>query len=127
MASLLNALNGGYTAPSPGGDPIVNPNTLPTGRNLFSINVENTPTENAWEKAKELCDNTINMYRQRHNGEWPRKVSYTLWSSEFIETEGATIAQILYMLGIEPVRDAFGRVTDLRVIPSKQLDAHAST
>ena len=121
LTSLLNALNGGYTAPSPGGDPIVNPNTLPTGRNLFSINVENTPTENAWEKAKELCDNTINMYRQRHNGEWPRKVSYTLWSSEFIETEGATIAQILYMLGIEPVRDAFGRVTDLRVIPSKQL------
>ncbi len=121
MTSLLNALNGGYTAPSPGGDPIINPNTLPTGRNLFSINVENTPTENAWEKAKELCDNTINMYRQRHNGEWPRKVSYTLWSSEFIETEGATIAQILYMLGIEPVRDAFGRVTDLRVIPSKQL------
>ena len=121
MSSLINALNGGFTAPSPGGDLIVNPNTLPTGRNLFSINVENTPSEDAWEKAKELCDNTIKMYRERHKGEFPRKVSYTLWSSEFIETEGATIAQILYMLGVEPVRDAFGRVTDLRLIPSKQL------
>lgn len=121
MSSLMNALNGGFTAPSPGGDLIVNPNTLPTGRNLFSINVENTPSEDAWEKAKELCDNTIKMYRERHKGEFPRKVSYTLWSSEFIETEGATIAQILYMLGVEPVRDAFGRVTDLRLIPSKQL------
>lgn len=121
MASLMNALNGGFTAPSPGGDLIVNPNTLPTGRNLFSINVENTPSEDAWEKAKELCDNTIKMYCERHKGEYPRKVSYTLWSSEFIETEGATIAQILYMLGVEPVRDAFGRVTDLRLIPSKQL------
>ena len=121
MSSLMNALNGGFTAPSPGGDLIVNPNTLPTGRNLFSINVENTPSEDAWEKAKELCDNTIKMYRERHKGEYPRKVSYTLWSSEFIETEGATIAQILYMLGVEPVRDAFGRVTDLRLIPSKQL------
>ena len=121
MSSLMNALNGGFTAPSPGGDLIVNPNTLPTGRNLFSINVENTPSEDAWEKAKELCDNTIKMYCERHNGEYPRKVSYTLWSSEFIETEGATIAQILYMLGVEPVRDAFGRVTDLRLIPSKQL------
>lgn len=58
MSSLMNALNGGFTAPSPGGDLIVNPNTLPTGRNLFSINVENTPSEDAWEKAKELCDNT---------------------------------------------------------------------
>ena len=121
MSSLMNALKGGYTAPSPGGDLIVNPNTLPTGRNLFSINVENTPSEDAWEKAQELCDNTIRMYRERHNGEYPRKVSYTLWSSEFIETEGATIAQILYMLGVEPLRDAFGRVTDLRLIPSKQL------
>lgn len=121
MSSLMNALNGGFTAPSPGGDLIVNSNTLPTGRNLFSINVENTPSEDAWEKAKELCDNTIKMYCERHKGEYPRKVSYTLWSSEFIETEGATIAQILYMLGVEPVRDAFGRVTDLRLIPSKQL------
>lgn len=121
MSSLMNALNGGFTASSPGGDLIVNPNTLPTGRNLFSINVENTPSEDAWEKAKELCDNTIKMYCERHKGEYPRKVSYTLWSSEFIETEGATIAQILYMLGVEPVRDAFGRVTDLRLIPSKQL------
>ena len=121
MNSLMNALNGGYVAPTPGGDLIVNPNTLPTGRNLFSINVENTPSEDAWEKAKELCDNTIKMYCERHKGEYPRKVSYTLWSSEFIETEGATIAQILYMLGVEPVRDAFGRVTDLRLIPSKQL------
>lgn len=121
MSSLMNALNGGFTAPSPGGDLIVNPNTLPTGRNLFSINVENTPSEDAWEKAKELCDNTIKMYCERHKGEYPRKVSYTLWSSEFIETEGATIAQIFYMLGVEPVRDAFGRVTDLRLIPSKKL------
>ena len=121
MSSLMNALNGGYVAPTPGGDLIVNPNTLPTGRNLFSINVENTPSEDAWEKAQALCDNTIKMYRERHNGEYPRKVSYTLWSSEFIETEGATVAQILYMLGVEPVRDAFGRVTDLRLIPSKQL------
>lgn len=43
LQSLMNALNGGYTAPSPGGDPIVNPNTLPTGRNLFAINAEETP------------------------------------------------------------------------------------
>ena len=34
LTSMVNALNGGYTQPSPGGDPIANPNTLPTGRNL---------------------------------------------------------------------------------------------
>ena len=121
LASMMNALKGGYTQPSPGGDPIANPNTLPTGRNLFAINAEETPTESAWEKGIELAKNTIAMYRSRHNDSIPRKVSYTLWSGEFIETGGATIAQILYMLGVEPIRDTFGRVSDLRLIPSKEL------
>ncbi|MDE7373858.1 MAG: cobaltochelatase subunit CobN, partial [Odoribacter sp.] len=121
LASMMNALNGGYTAPSPGGDPIVNPNTLPTGRNMFAVNAEETPTEAAWEKGVQLAKSTIDMYRKRHDGEYPQKVSYTLWSGEFIETGGATIAQVLYMLGVEPVRDAFGRVSDLKLIPSAEL------
>lgn len=121
LVSMANALSGGYTAPSPGGDPIVNANTLPTGRNLYGINAENTPTEDAWDKGKALAENTIGMYRKAHNDSLPRKVSYTLWSGEFIETGGATIAQVLYMLGVEPIRDAFGRVTDIRLIPSKDL------
>ena len=124
IRSLLNALDRGYTAPSPGGDPIANPNTLPTGRNLFAINAEATPSESAWEKGKKLAENTIEMYRKRHNDSIPRKVSYTLWSGEFIETEGATVAQVLYMLGVEPIRDAFGRVTDLRLIPSEGTSAY---
>ena len=121
LASIINGMNGGYTKPSPGGDPIANPNTLPTGRNLYSINAEATPSEAAWEKGIRLANNTINLYKKRHNDSIPRKVSYTLWSGEFIETEGATIAQILYMLGVEPIRDAFGRVSDIRLIPSKEL------
>ncbi len=121
LASLVNALNGGYTAPSPGGDPIANPNTLPTGRNMYAINAEATPSESAWEKGVALAKQTIKTYQRRHNDSIPRKVSYTLWSGEFIETGGATIAQVLYMLGVEPVRDAFGRVSDLKLIPSAEL------
>lgn len=121
LASLINAMSGGYTAPSPGGDPIANPNTLPTGRNMFAINAEATPTELAWEKGVALAKSTIETYRKRHNDSIPRKVSYTLWSGEFIETGGATIAQVLYMLGVEPIRDAFGRVSDLKLIPSAEL------
>lgn len=121
MASLINAMSGGYTVPSAGGDPIANPASVPTGRNLYAINAEATPSEVAWERGKQLADNTIKLYRSRHNDSIPRKVSYTLWSGEFVETEGATIAQVLYMLGVEPVRDVFGRVNDLRLIPSDQL------
>lgn len=121
LASIVNALNGGYIAPTSGGDPVLNPNILPTGRNMFAVNAEETPSVVAWEKGKVLADNTIDMYRKAHGDSIPRKVSYTLWSSEFIETEGATIAQVLYMLGVEPVRDPFGRVTDLKLIPSEEL------
>ena len=121
LASVINALNGGYITPTSGGDPVLNPNILPTGRNMFAVNAEETPSVVAWEKGKTLAENTISMYRKAHGDSIPRKVSYTLWSSEFIETEGATIAQVLYMLGVEPVRDPFGRVTDLKLIPSKEL------
>ena len=121
LESVLNALDGGYVPPSPGGDPVANPNVLPTGRNLFAINAEATPTKSAWEKGVKLAENTIDLYRSRHGDSIPRKVSYTLWSSEFIETEGATVAQILYMLGVEPIYDTFGRVTDIRLIPSERL------
>jgi cobaltochelatase CobN len=121
LQTAVNALNGGYVSPSPGGDPIANPNTIPTGRNLYSVNAEATPSESAWDKAVTLVDETLDQYRKRH-GEYPKKVSYTFWSSEFIETEGATIAQVLYMLGVEPVRDVYGRVSDLRLIPAEELD-----
>ncbi len=120
LRSLLNGLNGGYIAPSPGGDAVRNPNTLPTGRNMYSINAEATPTTRAWDNGKTLAEATINQYQKKH-GKYPRKISYTFWAGEFIESEGATVAQALYMLGVEPVRDKMGRVTDLRLIPSKEL------
>ncbi|MDR0660751.1 MAG: cobaltochelatase subunit CobN [Prevotellaceae bacterium] len=120
MKSLLNALSGGYVSPTSGGDAVANPQAVPTGRNLYAINAEATPSEVAWDKGVALANATLEQYKKRHN-EYPKKVSYTFWSSEFIETEGATIAQVFYMLGVEPVRDAFGRVSDLRLIPSEVL------
>lgn len=121
LHGFINALAGGYIAPSSGGDAVANPSAVPTGKNLYSVNAEATPSEAAWDKGVMLVNATIEQYRKQHNGEYPRKVSYTFWSSEFIESEGATIAQVLYMLGVEPVRDAFGRVSDLQLIPSEQL------
>lgn len=121
LQGIINGLSGGYLAPSSGGDAVANPRAVPTGKNLYSVNAENTPSEIAWDKGIALANATIEQYRKQHNGEYPRKVSYTFWSSEFIESEGATIAQVLYMLGVEPVRDVFGRVSDLNLIPSEQL------
>lgn len=120
LSGIVKALSGGYIEPSSGGDAVANPSAVPTGRNLYSINAEVTPTEVAWEKGKRLAESTLDTYVKKHGG-YPKKVSYTFWSSEFIESGGVTIAQVLYMLGVEPVRDMMGRVSDVRLIPSEEL------
>ena len=121
MTAIIRALNGGTIAPAPGGDPILNDNVLPTGRNMFSINPDNTPDPQAWEDGKRLAEQTIARYREKHDGDYPRKVSYTFWAGEFIATGGATIAQALWMLGVEPERDSQGRIGSLRLVPAREL------
>lgn len=120
IQALLNGLNGGFVLPTPGGDVVRNPNTLPTGRNLFAVNAESTPGVRAWDEGKALAKAALEEYYRKH-GTYPRKISYTFWAGEFIETEGATLAQAMYMLGVAPVRDGMNRVTDLCLIPSAEL------
>ena len=120
LDATINALNGGFTAPSSGGDAVANPQAVPTGRNLYSVRAESTPSQRAWSQGVQLAQATLKAYKEQH-GKYPTKVSYTFWSSEFVETEGVTIAQVLYMLGVEPVRSQFGSVEDVRLIPTSEL------
>lgn len=118
--AMVNALNGGTVKPAPGGDPVLNPNVLPTGRNMYSINAEAAPDKRAWDDGKKLANETISQYKEKY-GEYPRKVSYTFWAGEFIATQGATLAQALWMMGVEPLRNKIGYVVDLRVVPEEEL------
>ncbi len=118
--ALTDALAGKYIAPSSGGDPIVNPAAVPTGRNFYSINPETTPSEEAWKVGKRLAESLL-AAEFAANGKYPEKVSFTLWATDFISSEGATVAQILYLLGVEPMRDGFGYIRSLRLIPAAQL------
>jgi cobaltochelatase CobN len=120
LAALSNALNGGYIPPSTGGDAIHNPDAVPTGRNLYGINAENTPGEAAWNAGVALAKEIL-QFEKNKNGVLPRKIAFTLWGGEFIRDQGTTIAQILYLLGVEPVRLSSGRVQDVRLIPSEKL------
>lgn len=120
LDAMVRALNGGTVFPAPGGDPVLNPNVLPTGRNMYSINAEATPNSQAWEDGKRLAEETLQQYLAQH-GNYPHKVSYTFWAGEFIATEGATLAQAFWMLGVEPLRDRQGRVVDLRLVPGEEL------
>lgn len=120
VGSIINALNGGYIKPSSGGDPIFNPQAIPTGRNMYAINAERTPTEEAWKLGVEMAEQVISNHKKK-TGKYPRKVAYTLWGGEFIRGQGSTIAQIFYLLGVEPVRNAVGTVQGVKLIPSEKL------
>jgi len=121
LSALGNALGGGFTRPSSGGDALINPDALPTGRNMYSIDAEKTPSAQAWRVGKQLVEQLLAEHRARNDGAWPNKIAITLWAGDFIHTEGVALAQILYLLGVEPVRDPFGRVSALRLIERETL------
>lgn len=120
LDSFVLALRGGYIEPSSGGDPLINPQSVPTGRNLYSINAEATPTEEAWRVGCRVADEILAQHRAA-SGRWPRQVAVSLWGSEFIRDKGTTIAEILYFLGVRPLRNSRGSVYDVEIIPSEEL------
>ncbi|MEL7524103.1 MAG: cobaltochelatase subunit CobN, partial [Cyanobacteria bacterium J06553_1] len=52
LAGLLSALDGEYVLPGPGGDPIRNPEVLPTGKNIHALDPQSIPTSAAVDSAK---------------------------------------------------------------------------
>jgi magnesium chelatase subunit H len=40
---MLKALEGEYVIPGPGGDPIRNPDVLPTGKNIHALDPQSIP------------------------------------------------------------------------------------
>ena len=118
--ALVDKLHGRYCPPCTGGDPILNPASLPTGRNMYGINPEKAPGREAWRLGRRLADELIAEHRAK-TGTYPRKVALTLWGGEFIRGRGSTVAQILALLGTEPVMNARGDVHDVKLVPAKRL------
>lgn len=117
---LLAALEGRYIPTSYGGDPIKNPDSLPTGRNLYGFDPSRVPTKAAWEAGKEALDKLVAAHRQK-TSTTPSKFTFTLWSVETMRHMGMLEAQALWAMGAEPVWDAGGRVTDVKLVPRNEL------
>lgn len=117
---LLAALQGRYIPTSYGGDPIKNPDSLPTGRNLYGFDPSRVPTKAAWAAGKEALDKLVVAHQQK-TGTTPSKLTFTLWSVETMRHQGMLEAQALWALGVEPVWDAAGRVADVKLVPRKEL------
>ncbi len=119
-AGLLAALAGRYRPTSYGGDPIKNPDALPTGRNLYGFDPSRVPTKQAWEAGKEAAEALIAAHRTK-TGRAPKKLAFSLWSVETMRHQGLLEAQALWAMGVEPVWDAGGRVTSVKLVPRETL------
>lgn len=121
LGALLKALEGEYVLPGPGGDPIRNPDVLPTGKNIHALDPQSIPTAAAVQSAKLLVDRLIEKQVEDNNGAYPETIACVLWGTDNIKTYGESLAQIMWMIGVKPVPDALGRVNKLELLSLEEL------
>ncbi|MCW5314298.1 magnesium chelatase subunit H [Nostoc sp. KVJ3] len=121
LGALLRGLEGEYILPGPGGDPIRNPDVLPTGKNIHALDPQSIPTTAAVQSAKIVVDRLLIRNKAENDGKWPETIACVLWGTDNIKTYGESLAQIMWMVGVRPVPDALGRVNKLELISLEEL------
>lgn len=122
IEALLNGMEMGFTPPGPSGylsrgqDDI-----LPTGRNFYCTDPYRTPTHSAWITGRRLADSLLKKYLDE-TGKLPENVGFFWMAMDMMCCNGETLAQMMYLIGVEPVWNASGQVRSFRVIPLEELE-----
>lgn len=117
---LLAALAGRYVPTGYGADPVKNPEALPSGRNLYGFDPSRVPTQAAWKAGQQSFTELLAAH-QEQSGAVPQKLTFSLWSVETMRHYGVLEAQAFAALGVRPVWDRGGRVSDVELIPRAEL------
>ncbi|MWV53586.1 magnesium chelatase subunit H [Chlorobium phaeovibrioides] len=120
LQAVLNALEGHYTPPSPGNDLVRNPEIVPTGRNIHSLDPYAMPSPAAVTAGKRSAEALLAAYREEH-GDLPRSIALVLWGTDNLKSEGEGVAQALALLGARTKTDELGKIADVELIPLKEL------
>ena len=120
MASLLNALDGRFVRPAPGGDLLRTPEILPTGRNVHGFDPFRIPSSLAMRDGKAQADRLLARHLQDGH-DLPETIAIVLWGSDNLKTQGAPVAQALSLLGAAPRYDSYGRLCGAELIALKDL------
>lgn len=121
LGAMLRALEGEYILPGPGGDPVRNPDVLPTGKNIHALDPQSIPTAAAIKSAKIVVDRLLARQKIENGGKYPETIACVLWGTDNIKTYGESLAQIMWMVGVKPIPDALGRVNKLELISLEEL------
>ena len=118
---IFTALSGGYVEPGLAADPLYS-DVLPTGGSMYASDTTKIPSKSAWQSAVNSIDMVLEKYMidlGEHTS--PELVGEVIWGTEVLRTEGVSLAQFLYLLGVRPVWDKTGTVTGVEVIPLEEL------
>jgi magnesium chelatase subunit H len=121
LGGIMELLNGEFLMPAPGGDPIRNPDVLPTGRNMHALDPSAIPTAAAVEVAQDVVRKLLEKLKDENDGAFPESIAFTLWGTDNIKTYGESLAQVLALVGVRPVPDSLGRVNKVELIPLEEL------
>ncbi|MFN3531363.1 MAG: cobaltochelatase subunit CobN [Candidatus Brocadia sp.] len=121
LSNLIKSMSGQYIPTGTGNDPVRNPGSLPTGKNFYAFNPDKIPKKEAWQVGVKLTQEFLDNYRQKNNGKYPEKLSFIIWGTETIRHEGVLESQILYLLGVEPIWNEWGKVTGIKIISKEEL------
>nr|WP_316640950.1 cobaltochelatase subunit CobN [uncultured Roseateles sp.] len=119
LPGLLAALKGQFLPAAYGGDPLRNPDSLPTGRNLTGLDPSRLPTKQAYEVAKRLFESWY--AEQSKAGKPPQRLALSLWAGETLRHQGLMESQALAALGVQPVWDDSGRPLGVKLLPLAEL------
>merc|ERR1712166_251415 len=121
LSGIMTLLSGEFLMPAPGGDPIRNPDVLPTGRNMHALDPSSIPTQAAVEISERVVDKLLEKLKEQNDGMFPESIAFTLWGTDNIKTYGESLAQVLALVGVRPVSDSLGRVNKVELIPLEKL------
>eukprot|EP00561_Arcocellulus_cornucervis_P000477 CAMPEP_0185825574 /NCGR_PEP_ID=MMETSP1322-20130828/31112_1 /TAXON_ID=265543 /ORGANISM="Minutocellus polymorphus, Strain RCC2270" /LENGTH=1413 /DNA_ID=CAMNT_0028523297 /DNA_START=32 /DNA_END=4273 /DNA_ORIENTATION=+ len=121
LGGIMELLNGEFLMPAPGGDPIRNPDVLPTGRNMHALDPSSIPTQAAVEVSEGVVRKLLEKLKDENDGAFPESIAFTLWGTDNIKTYGESLAQVLALVGVRPVSDSLGRVNKVELIPLEEL------
>ena len=123
MRGLLAGLDGRYIEPGKGNDPLRSPEALPTGRNFHAVDGDILPTRLGYGLGQRLA-----AQAQARSAGQEGSEGIILWASDAVRDEGVMVAFALAMMGAEPVWNARGIVSDVRLKPdAPRRDALVTT
>ncbi|MFC0338706.1 cobaltochelatase CobN subunit [Kushneria avicenniae] len=118
LSALMDGLSGRFVPPGASGAPSRGRlDTLPTGRNFYSVDSRAMPTRTAWTLGQKSAEALIMRHLQEH-GDYPTSLGLSVWGTATMRTGGDDIAQAFALMGIRPIwASGSQRVIDFEVIP----------